>query len=215
MSNENKDLLNYRAEMYRFLAGIYIEEVDPAMLKALLTTSFPQFTETKASWQQDLDAGFRLLESFLSSFAGKSEAETKDLLEDLAADYAKTFLAAGDATGKAAFPYESIYTAFDSAFGGSLQQNLAALYAAKGLSMREDMFKIMEDHIGLELNYMAYLLEEDAPTEEQKTFFNDHLINWALLFTADVYRYAERDFYKAIARITTGFLEAEQELLQE
>lgn len=215
MSNENKDLLNYRAEMYRFLAGIYIEEVDPAMLKALLATSFPLLPETKTSWQQDLDAGFRLLESALSSFAGKTEAETKDLLEDLAADYAKTFLAAGDATGKAAFPYESIYTAFDSAFGGSLQQNLAALYAAKGLSMREDMFKIMEDHIGLELNYMAYLLQEGAPEEEQKTFFRDHLINWALLFTADVYKYAERDFYKGIARITTGFLEAEQELLQE
>ena len=69
----------------------------------------------------------------------KTEEATKDMLEDLAADYAKTFLAAGDAAGKAAFPYESVYTGTDSQFGGSVQMNLNAEYAARGLSMKEYM----------------------------------------------------------------------------
>ena len=215
MNNSYNDLTAYREGMYLFLAAVYLEEVDTEMLQVLLHSAFPVFDEPKTSCEQDLDAGYRLIEKGLSVFEGKTEAETKALLEDLAADYAKTFLAAGDATGKAAFPYESIYTGTDSAFVGSLQQNLASIYAAKGLSMSEEMFKVMEDHIGLELEFMAMLVNEGAPPEEQKTFFQDHIINWALLFTADVYKYSERDFYKGIARITSGFLEAEQEYFQE
>ena len=220
MSKEMKDLNQYREWMYRFLASVFIQEIDAPMLASLREMEFPAFEETTIPWQQDLDAGFRLIESYLNGFEGKSEEEISALLEDLAADYAKVFLAAGDAAGKAAFPYESIYTGFDSAFGGSLQMNLSALYASKGLTMREDMFKIMEDHIGLELNYMAELLKEEADAEEvsvaeklqseQNEFFQSHLINWALQFAADIYKYTERDFYKGIARMTMGFMEAEQ-----
>ncbi|MBO7730157.1 MAG: molecular chaperone TorD family protein [Lachnospiraceae bacterium] len=220
MSKEMKDLNQYREWMYRFLASVFIQEIDALMLASLRVMEFPAFEETTVPWQQDLNAGFRLIESYLNGFEGKSEEEITALLEDLAADYAKVFLAAGDAAGKAAFPYESIYTGFDSAFGGSLQMNLSALYASKGLTMREDMFKIMEDHIGLELNYMAALLKEEADAEEasvadqlhseQNDFFQSHLINWALQFAADIYKYTERDFYKGIARMTMGFMEAEQ-----
>lgn len=224
MSKEEKSLNQYREWMYRFLASVFIEEIDAPMLASLQEMSFPSFTETAAPWQLDLDTGFRLIESFLTGFEGKTEEETSALLEDLAADYAKVFLAAGDATGKAAFPYESIYAGFDSAFGGSLQMNLSALYASKGLTMREDMFKIMEDHIGLELNYMAELLKEEADANEtdaealrkqQKEFFQSHLINWAKQFAADIYKYTEKDFYKGIARITMGFLEAEHALMRD
>lgn len=215
-----KELNQYREWMYRFLASVFIQEIDEAMLASMQKMTFPAFPETNTPWQQDLDAGFRLIESYLAGFKGKSEEEVHALLEDLAADYAKVFLAAGDAAGKAAFPYESIYTGFDSAFGGSLQMNLSALYASKGLTMREDMFKIMEDHIGLELNFMAELLKEESDAADEATaddlrkqqceFFQTHLINWAAQFAADIYKYTERDFYKGVARMTMGFMEAEQ-----
>lgn len=210
MSNEMKNLNQYREWMYRFLASVFIQEIDVQMLSSLQKMTFPALEESKTPWQQDLNAGFRLIESYLSGYEGKTKEETSALLEDLAADYAKVFLAAGDAAGKAAFPYESIYAGFDSAFGGSLQMNLSALYASKGLSMREDMFKIMEDHIGLEMNYMAELIKEDQKAQ-QREFFQTHLINWVLQFAADIYKYTERDFYKGIARMTMGFMEAEQE----
>ena len=92
--------------------------------------------------------------------------------------------------------------------------------------MREDMFKIMEDHIGLELNYMAELLKEQAAeieageekkadklSKDMKKFFRRHISNWALLFANDIYKYTDRDFYKAIARITIGFMELEQKTI--
>ena len=221
--SKNLNELKYRELMYRFLASVFIEEVNKEMLDAMLEMQFPVIREPEAGCEQDLKAGYELLATVLEEFRGKDEKETADMLEDLAADYAKTFLAAGDAAGKAAFPYESVYTGTDSQFGGSVQMNLNAEYAARGFSMREDMFKIMEDHIGLELNYMAELLKEqaemveagdeikaDKSLKDMKRFFRRHINNWALQFAGDIYKYTEHDYYKSVARIMIGFVEAER-----
>ena len=220
MSEKNRELLKSREIMYRFLSSVYIKEIDREMLQAMLGFSFSEIPETKEGWEQELSAGYQLIRDWISGFEGKSEEETDERLEDLAADYAKTFLAAGDASGKAAFPYESVYTGTDSAFGGSVQMQLKAAYVAKGFTMKEDMFTIMEDHVGLLFNYMAELLKRQAEAEEEceaeslkaeaDAFFRDHILNWIGQFTADVYKYSERDFYKGIARITRGFAEAER-----
>lgn len=224
--SKNLNELKYRELMYRFLASVFIEEVNKEMLDALLEMEFPKIEEPEVNYEQDLKAGYELLAEVIDQFRGKDEKETADMLEDLAADYAKTFLAAGDAAGKAAFPYESVYTGTDSQFGGSVQMNLNAEYAARGFSMREDMFKIMEDHIGLELNYMAELLKEQAEmieageekkadklSKNMKKFFRRHISNWVNLFANDIYKYTQRDFYKAIARILLGFMEMEQKTI--
>lgn len=224
MSEKNLELMKYREMMYRLLSSVYINEIDRAMLDSLMAAEFPEFEEISTGWQQNLQAGFETVKEYLKAFEGKNEEETDALLEDLAADYAKTFLAAGDAAGKAAFPYESVYTGTDSQFGGSIQMQLNALYAAKGLKMKEDMFRIMEDHVGLLFGYMAELLKRQAETEDEKEaeelgyemedFFADHLGSWISLFANDIYKYSERDFYRGIARITLGFMEAEKEFLE-
>ena len=226
MSENNGNEMKYREMMYRFLSGLFIEEVNNELLSVLLETEFPKIEEPEETWEQDLKAGYELLQRVLEEFRGKSEEEKAAMLEDLAADYARTFLAAGDAAGKAAFPYESVYTGTDSQFGGSVQMNLNADYAARGFSMREDMFVIMEDHIGLELNFMAELLKEqqeaiasgdtkaaEKAAKDAKKFFRRHIANWVLLFANDIYKYPQRDFYKSIARITIGFMEFEQKTI--
>lgn len=227
MSENNLELMKYRELMYRFLSSVFIEEVTKDMMNALLEMKFPEIAETGASWEQDLKAGYEGFSAVLDQYRGKSDEEMAAILEDLAADYAKTFLAAGDAAGKAAFPYESVYTGTDSQFGGSVQMNLNADYASRGFTMREDMFKIMEDHIGLEFCYMAEMLKEQAEAieageqkaadklaKDQKKFFKRHIINWVMMFANDIYKYSERDFYKSIARITIGFMELEQSIIQ-
>ncbi len=225
MNEKDREYTKYREMMYRLLSSIYIDEIDEKMLRAMQEFEFPELTGTLEGWQTDLQEGFALIKGYLAGFEGKDEKETSELLEDLAADYAKTFLAAGDATGKAAFPYESFYAGTDSRFGGSIQMQLGALYAAKGFEMKKDMFRILEDHIGLEFCYMAELLKTQSETEDEKkaevlntdmkTFFNDHIAGWIGLFTADVYKYSERDFYKGFARVTRGFTEAEKLIFSE
>lgn len=211
MNEKNPELNRYREMIYRLLSSVYINEIDSSMLGALKEMDFPEISEPAENWQKDLAEGFGLVKQYLAGFDGKSEQETAELLEDLAADYAKTFLAAGDAAGKAAFPYESVYTGSDSQFGGSLQEQLNADYLAKGFTMKKDMFRIMEDHIGLELLFMAELLKMQEDTDG---FFKEHLLKWYRPFANDVYRYSERDFYKGVSRITLGFLAAESELIQ-
>ena len=205
--NNEQELIQYRRAMYRLLSNIYINEVDEEMLQILIGAEFPEI-EDGIGWQQNLKAGFEMLQGVLAGFEGKTQAETAEMLEDLAADYAKTFLAAGDAAGKAAFPYESVYTGADSQFGGSVQMQLNALFAANGLAMSKEMFPIIEDHIGLEMAFMAEILDKH---DEAKAFFKEHLEKWAVRFANDIYKYSERDFYKGIARITIGFIDAETE----
>ena len=158
--------------------------------------------------------------------ANKPEVDAK--LDDLAADFAKVFLAAGDATGRAAFPYESVYVDKRHRVGGSTEMQMRALYLERGLEADPDAYRTMDDNIGLMLEYQGNVCEELAAAleagddekatailKEQKTFVKKHLTNWVYSFTADVIKYSERDFYKGVAKITNGFIKKEAELLKK
>ena len=213
-------LAKARASMYRFLGGLYIMEVDAEQLAQLKKMTFPE-VEGKDDADQDLREGYALVRDYV---AGITEAD----LDDLAADYAKVFLAAGDATGRAAFPYESVYVDRRYRVGGSTEMQMHALYLERGLMADPDVYRTMDDNIGLMLEYQGNVCEELAAaleaedTEkvqsligEQKTFIKKHLTNWIYAFTSDVIRYSERDFYKGVAKITSGFIKKEAELLKK
>lgn len=209
-----------RASMYRFLGGLYIMEVDENQLIKLKKMDFPQIDGDSNS-DLDLKDGYSLMRKYLDNI------EASDL-EDLAADYAKVFLAAGDATGRAAFPYEAVYVNKKHQVGGSTQMQMHALYLERGLEPDLNVYRTMDDNIGLMLEYMANICDEittavevgdkeqvTALVDEQKQFMKKHITNWIYSFTNDVIKFSERDFYKAVAKITNGFIKKETELLQE
>lgn len=210
IKTQMKTLAAARANLYRLLARIYILEVDQPLLEALQAMVLPDVVDNP-----ELNEGYALLREYL---AGATEAD----LEDLAADYAGIFLAAGVAQGLAAFPYESVYVSKTRMVGQEPQGRVAALYASKGLSLVCELPKTPEDHVAPELEYMACLCRElakaadktEALLAEQKAFLEKHLLNWVPLFCKDVYKYAQTDFYRAIGKITAGFLQMEQALLQ-
>ena len=103
-----------------------------------------------------------------------------------------------------------------------------ALYKARGWEPDPNVYRTMDDNIGLMLEYQGILCDEltaaleaedtekaSALLLEQKEFLKKHLTNWVYSFTGDVIRYAERDFYKGTAKVTNGFLKKETELLKE
>ena len=53
-----------------------------------------------------------------------------------------------------------------------------------------------------------------ALLDEQKKFNKKHIINWVYSFTSDVAKFADRDFYKGVAKITNGFIKKETEFLK-
>jgi anaerobic sulfite reductase subunit A len=149
-----------------------------------------------------------------------------NVIEDLAVDYARVFLAAGVAQGLAAFPYESVYADARRLMAQEPAADAAKLYAAKNLAPNPSRFRVPDDHFGLESAFMAHLCKEareallrgDAAAyllsmREQKSFLETHLFRWFSPFCRDVEKYAETGFYKAAAKITEGFLERERALM--
>lgn len=229
-------LLKSREAMYRFLSRLYLLEVDEALLDALCRMEFP-----KECFQEDMKEGYGLLRVYLKDRAqlrkdieenaGEEEEKSaacdvdpagknavcdtdQEILDDLAVDYARIFLSAGVAQGKAAFPYASVYTSRQHLMMQESQGDVAALYAKKGLEVRKNMYRVPEDHLGLLLEYMAVLCREDAK-KEQQDFLKNYLLNWVFAFTADMAKYAATDFYRGLGKLTKGFLSMERSLLAD
>lgn len=210
---ELKCFMKARADLYRFLGGLYIMEVDEDTLAKMKQMQFPENNQ-----ESDLAEAYRMISEYLADC-------TNEDLEDLAADYAKTFLAAGEATGQAAFPYESVYVSKRHEIGGRTEQETLALYALHGWEPDKNMYRTMNDHIGLELEFMAVLCEEQLlayqtgnpdraamSRKDQKEFLETHL-NWAGAFCMDVNKFARTAFYRGTAKLTSAFLEQERKLL--
>lgn len=204
-----------RENLYRFLSRLYRFEVDESMLTQMKAMKFPvQCSET------ELSEGYQMLKEYLKSC-------TSDSLNDLAVDYAKVFLGAGIAKDSAAFPYESVYTSKKRIIMQEAQDQVKVIYSAKGLSKEDKRPELFEDHIALELEFMAFLCQEtkcmfDTENEsgilsslkEEMDFLKQHLLNWICKFCADVEKYADTEFYKGIGKITNGYLKLDYAILE-
>lgn len=199
-------LISNRADLYGLLARIYRIEVDQPLLDHLIQMRFPT-----DGGDDELLAGYRRLEADLRRSA-------PDRLIALAVDYARAFLGAGISSGVVAFPYESVYTSPGRLIMQEARDQVLAAYRAKGFSVSEG-FDEPEDHLALELEFMAFLCEDiqqalkkgnhaavQACLKDQQSFLSLHLLNWVPAFAADIAKCAGTEFYRAVAMITQGFL---------
>jgi anaerobic sulfite reductase subunit A len=214
--SEYSAIIANRENLYRFLGRLYKVEADQALLDHMKGMRFPA-----ESGEDDLAKGYRMLADYL-------RRPGLDPLTDLAVDYAKVFLGAGvSKNGVAAYPYESVYTSPGRLIMQDARDQVLAAYRAKGLD-KADALDVPEDHIALELAFMAHLCRETqqalaakdraavlASLKEQRTFLERHLLHWVPAFCADALQFAETDFYKAVARITNGFLRMDLALLDD
>lgn len=199
---ENNILTIARKNIYYFLSNLYLFEVDEEQLTALKQLVFPQ-----ECINEDMQEGYREIGKYL-----QEREVNQDTLDELAVDYARIFLSAGVAQGKAAFPYESVYTSSQHLIMQEAGSTASTLFAQKGLEPRTDMYRVPEDHIGLLLEYMGRICEEDV--KEQTDFLNDHLSNWVSAFAQDVIKYSSTGFYRGLAKVTKGFLTLEKEYFE-
>lgn len=216
---EPKGLAENRENIYGLLARLYRAEVDQGLLDDLGRLSFPRPTagrDVPQAWAE----GLGLLAAWL-------EGRGPGAVKELAVDYARVFLGAGISDGRAAFPYESVYTSPERLIMQDARDQVAALYRERGLGVAEGSNE-PEDHLAFELEFMAYLCrkgrlavqegreaEADALVAGQRAFIEAHLLNWIPAFCADVEQYAETDFYRAVAKMTAGFAELDARLLAD
>ena len=217
-----KDLIKvhqFREVFYLFLSRSFSREVDKTFLQSLFEISNSLLDSFKGVEERSLTRGRELLDSFCSEVRGADEAV---VLGDLARHYAFLFLGVGSenvALCESAYRNE----------GGLLFQNayfgILVKYREVGLGKRED-FSEPEDHLSLELAYLAHLSrrtissietgnEEEAKKycQYQKNFLKDHLLPWIPQFAKSLLEISPSKFYKALAYLLEGYIQIDFEFL--
>jgi putative dimethyl sulfoxide reductase chaperone len=204
------DILTNRASSYGFLSRAYRQETTVEMLKALGTA-------TEAQPDTEVSEGSRVLNAYLR---GIDQANLKKVASDLAAEFAALFL---NASGQSVYPFESVYTSAERLLMQEARDQVVFEYRRAGLERIQE-FKEPEDHIAIELEFMAYLCNKTLEAlkaqnstaareslEWQQKFLDQHLNRWIPRFCEDLAKVAQSGFYKGIALLTNELLETEPE----
>jgi TorA maturation chaperone TorD len=195
--------LRARATFYRLLAGAFIEEPGAGYLAALRE---PEAAGELASLGVRFDADF-------------TNSDLSELKETLACEYTTLFASPGGCP-----PIES------ARLTGRLQQEpfhaVQTIYRQCGFELRNGRFPLFEDQLGVELSFVAALLERQASAVESgdasaaksldkeiKRFWALHLGLWVRGYAALLERVTVHSFYREIARLLQVFATEELALL--
>jgi anaerobic sulfite reductase subunit A len=204
-------MVKQRANFYTILAHLFSKEVDQATYASLLKTDWASVAAIPA-----MGAGAAKINHYL-------EQSAPDILTQLAADYAQTFLDGVTITG--AYPYESVYTSKDRLLMQEARDLVLEIYRQEELAVIPQHAE-PEDHIAFELELMRHYCKKSIAAletheialaiqilEKQFFFLENHLLNWTPKFFEDVTRIAQTDFYQGLALLTEAFLNLEKEAI--
>jgi len=202
------------------LGRILYQEPDKNWLESLVKEDV--FAEVPfGEGQIEIENGQKLLQAWTSQNAsGITDKEFEAIKKD------HLYLFTG--VGKPLAPvWESVYFSEARMLFQKQTLEVREFYARFGLQA-ERKGNEPDDHIGLELSFMAHLaslvlqsLEKDnqPQTEEllqaQRDFLTQHLLRWAKAWAELVHKHAETDFYRGLAHLTVGALYAAELLVIE
>lgn len=211
-----KALLEMRSQIYFTLSRAFAKEVDKEFLEQLTNNREVLKDIALSSGDEAFIVGAEKLEKFLDNL-GK---ESIDLcIEDLACNFTMLFLnAAANTETKHVYPYASVYLSESHLLYQEETEEVMKFYAENKVAQKKD-FKEPEDHLAVELNFIALLtdgasnalINNDARTAIDKLmvtkiFMEKHLLPWVHRFCIDLRKAATDDFYSSMADITLGFI---------
>lgn len=188
-----------RADVYRMLSGVFIEELTPSLLQQM----------RQPAWLQAMQqVGLTFEADFL-------EADAPSLLDALSCEYTTLFAASGGFP-----PVESVR--LTGRYKQEPCHQVTVFYQRLGFVPVKTRFEVFPDQLGVELFFVAQLLDRcaqaaqaaDALTyknldKEIKKFWTLHLGRWVRGFASLVVRAANHSFYREMARFTHGFCQEE------
>lgn len=172
------------------------------------------------SKNQDIETGLSYLQVWSQE---NREGISDERFIDLQADYTRLFVG----TGKAIVPsWESVYFNKDGMLFQEQTIQVRQWYRRFGLES-EKLNTEPDDHIGLELSFLAYLaqlglkaLDENNAArfeqilQAQRQFISEHPLMWVPRWCTLVEERAGTDFYRGLALLTRGALSSIAEQLQ-
>jgi TorA maturation chaperone TorD len=181
-----------RINMYALLSRMLLIEADEKLVDIIcndpvMSEFFPSFVAWKNS----------------------SNLDTQTIVnEHLSVDFATTFFVY-------LTPYESFYTREDGMINTGSENETVKFYTSYGFEVELEQARTLSpDHIGIELEFMAKLVEEEKKAREegdnayahrillvQLQFLKEHLLVWAPQFLLQVAKHAKNPFYREAGQV--------------
>jgi len=215
-------LYQFRGAFYMLLSRAFSRELDQDTIKGMeqVSKSLMEVWEIlQIPSDPDVHAGKSLLNSF---FDGLEQENSDGEIEKLAAEYASLFLGVGS---KTVSPCESVYLSKSRMLYQSSIFEVQQLYGEAGM-IKSDQYSEPDDHIAVELMYMARLCEMTKEVDKTETgqahrylslqqkFLQDHLLKWVPRFSQDLIDTAPPGFYKAVAYLLKGYTQIDNSLIE-
>jgi len=150
----------------------------------------------------------------IKSYSSKKTLLDEETLENLSKDWTRLFR--GVVRDGILPPYESLYRPERPRKEPAQQIN--RLFSEMGIQVPEE-WRQPSDYIGVELDFMRLLCERERQEREkmemgalrqvleiEKAFLEEHLALWVPLFCEKMAQQAREDFYRGVARLTTGLV---------
>jgi len=208
-------VLSLRQWVYRFFGRFFYKEPN---LGELLVLGESNPFQILAEDEESQGEGLQLLVDFLAEVPALSKEECKNLKEE----YQRLFLGPDPLP---AHPWESVYLSREHIILDEHTLKVREFYRAWGVEVDGND---PDDHIGLELEFMALLNEKgldccnlgnlsglkDVLTA-QRAFLENHLLCWTQKYCNLLAQSTAHPLYRGIALFTPEYLEADRDLLDE
>ncbi|MDN5345504.1 MAG: putative dimethyl sulfoxide reductase chaperone [Clostridia bacterium] len=206
-----REWLRARQLVYHLLARLYQDGPVKGVLAALAQEGF--LGELAASIDNPtLVAGCRQMQAELVARHGELDEYQQELQEE----YNRLFVGPGHLEAP---PWESVYRSKERLLFGEETLAVREFYRSFGLESR-NKGKEPDDHAGLEMEFMAHLSEAAADRvlegedindllEGQDRFLAEHMQQWLPALCRDMEQAARTDFFRGLALLTRGWMEAD------
>ena len=205
-----------RASFYRMLAQLYFKELTAEQVKHLAGMDFSGMSGD----DETIAEGYADIRRYLRHANGGTRQE-------LACDYAHTFLAAGNYETFAATPYESVFTSEMGLLMQEARDEVYKTFCSQHIQPDESLH-LPEDHISFEFEFVATMLDRinDASLDGAfgyacelaqvvSDFHRDHQLNWIDDLCDSIDDVAQTRFYKGVGKVTRGFVHADTEVIAD
>lgn len=196
--------------LFGLLGKLLYENPEQSFLQQLVDEEI--FSEAPfAAAQEPVQDGLALLQEWARDFSADPAAVTLNVK----VDYTRLFCSAAKIPVS---PWESVYYSEERLLFQESTMDVRRWYGRFGLEP-VNLRKEPDDHIGLELAFIAHLAQralaaleaedelalEDA-LDAQREFSRRHLLKWAPLWCAQMIEYARTPYYEGLAHILQGAL---------
>lgn len=215
--DEMTQLMSMRASVYRLFSSLYFKELTIEQIRFLHDADLEGIGEL----DEDLAEGVRNVHRALRRV-------NEGTREDLAVDYAHTFLAAGTTKDESrACPYESVFTSDQGLLMQEARDDVYRYMLGEHLEPSQNLH-VPEDHISFVFEFMASLCQRYNEAVEardsaeaarllalQREFFEAHIYSWIDQLCNAIEGCCRTSFYRGVSQMTRGFVRFEHGVLAE